>query len=106
VKAGFEPDHISLLMSEERPAGEFTMERGHGAHRIAAIAAGLGGALGALAGGVAAASALGAPDLPILAAGALAGSVLGFAAGALAGGLAGAFVGKGIPRHTATFVVS
>ena len=104
MKAGFAADHISLLMSEDRPAGESTIESGNRGHRIAAVGAGLGAALGALAGGVAAASALGAPELPILAAGPLVVSVSGFAAGALTGGLAGVLFDRGMPRHTATFV--
>lgn len=106
VKAGFAPDHISLLSAEHRPEGEFTIEQGqHRGHRIAAMGAGLGGALGALAGGVAAAGPLGpGPSLPILASGPLLVAVSGFAAGAFCGLLGGTFVGHGIPRNTATFV--
>jgi len=104
VKAGFAPDAISLLTMEDRPEGEFTVEKGHRGHRIAAVGAGFGGGLGALAGGVAAANAFGSPDLPMLASGPLLVAVFGFAAGALFGGLSGAFVGHGIPRHSATFV--
>jgi len=102
VKAGFAPDQISLLISEERHASDLPVERGHRGHRIAALGAGLGGALGAMAGGVAGASALGEP--PILGSGPLLVAISGFLAGAFTGGLGGAFVGHGIPRPTATFV--
>ena len=104
VKAGFAPDAISLLATEDRPR-ELAVEPPHYGHRIAALGAGLGGAFGALAGGVAAASPLGGgPELPILAAGPLLVAISGFAAGALVGGLSGAFAGHGLPRDTATFV--
>ena len=104
IKAGFAPDAISLLATESRPEGPVAVEPGHRGHRIAAVGAGLGGALGALAGGVAAAGPLGTPESPILAVGPLLVAISGFVAGILVGGLGGAFVGHGIPRNTATFL--
>ena len=103
VRAGFAPDHISLLASDAPPVDRAPSRRDGRAHRVAAIAAGLGGAMGALAGGVAAASAT-TPDLPILASGPLVLALSGFAAGTAVGGLAGAIVGQGARHRSAVFV--
>ena len=101
IKAGFAPDHISVLLSEDRPDTEFTVKGGDRGHRIAAIGAGFGSVLGALAGSVALANA--SPEFPLFAAGPLVVALSGITAGAVAGGLGGAILGHGTPRHVTTF---
>ena len=71
--------------------------------------AGVGGAIGGVAGATAvgiaaAATALAIPGLGLLIAGPLAGALAGGAAGAAAGGLIGTLVGAGIPeKHAKTY---
>ena len=103
IKAGFPRDNVSMLATEETPAQELVVQKGSRSIQVATIGAMIGGAVGALTAGVAAAGSMTVPDLPVLAAGPIIVALTGFAAGAAAGALTGAVVGQGMPGQEARF---
>jgi hypothetical protein len=93
VDSHFEPDEISIVVSDREGTHEEEVEHDTGVAEGVATGTALGGALGALGGTLVATGIIAAPGLtvfatgPLLAAmkGALAGAAVGFDVGALAG---------------------
>lgn len=103
TRAGFAADDVSLLMSETTQGREFAVKRSTKAPEGAAAGATIGGAIGAIAAGLAAVGSIAVPGLALVAAGPVVAALTGLGAGAAAGGLTGALVGLGIPEHEAKF---
>ena len=101
--AGFAPEDVSILMSDNTHGREFAVQKSSKAPEGAATGAAVGGVLGAAALGFAALGTLAVPGLSIAASGPLVAALTGLGAGAAAGGLTGALVGLGIPEHEAKF---
>jgi len=102
---GYGKDDISLLMSDEARKRHFpttadTTELGSKAAEGAGIGVVVGGGLGALLLGLAAAG-FAVPGLPIIAMGPLAAALTGVGAGGALGAIVGALVGSGIPEERA-----
>lgn len=102
VTAGFSNRDISVLMSDSTRGKEFNVETKSKMAQGAALGGTTGGALGAIAAGLAAVGALAIPGVGILAAGWIVAALAGAAAGGAAGGLVGGLIGLGVPEHEAT----
>lgn len=106
TRHGYNPDDISVVMSEETrkqhfanvKPGELGSKASQGAGVGGSIGLGVGAALGAF---VAAATAIAIPGLGLVIAGPIAGAIAGAGAGAATGGLVGALIGAGIPEDRA-----
>jgi hypothetical protein len=96
VHAGFSPSDISVLMSEQTHALHFASEPKTKAPEGAAV----GGALGAIAGGLTALASLAVPG-GIVVAGPILAALGGAGLGAVGGGLLGGLLGLGIAEHEA-----
>ena len=96
VRAGIAPKDISVMMTDKTRGRIGETEKGSKAGEGAAV----GGALGAIAGGLVALGSLAVPG-GILVAGPIVAALGGAGAGAVGGGLIGALVGLGIPEHEA-----
>jgi hypothetical protein len=105
---GYGSDDVSLLMSDDtrkRHFGEGTPDTALGdkAAEGAATGALIGGGLGAVLMGLAAAGTIALPGIGLLAMGPVAAALTGAAGGGVAGGLLGALIGAGIPEDRAKF---
>ncbi len=100
-QAGFTPDQVSILTTEETRGQHFALTEGDKSDEGALTGAAVGGLTGALDLGLASAGTLLIPGLNLVVGGALIGALAGLGAGAAAGGLVGALVGAGIPEHEA-----
>jgi hypothetical protein len=105
---GYGTDDVSLLMSDETRKhhfGEGTPDTALGdkAAEGAATGALIGGGLGAVLMGLAAAGTIALPGIGLLAMGPLAAALTGAAGGGVAGGLLGALIGAGIPEDRAKY---
>jgi hypothetical protein len=96
VRAGCSPNDISVLMSEQTRALHFAAEPKTKAPEGAAV----GGALGAIAGGLTALASLAVPG-GIVVAGPILAALGGAGLGAVGGGLIGGLLGLGITEHEA-----
>jgi hypothetical protein len=96
VQVGISPDDISVLMTEETRALHFASEPKTKAPEGAAV----GGALGAIAGGLTALASLAVPG-GIVVAGPILAALGGAGLGAVGGGVLGALLGLGIAEHEA-----
>lgn len=101
MAAGFSRDDISALMSDATRGRHFDVESSTKAPEGAAVGAGLGGVLGAIAAGVVAIGTVAVPGVGFFAAGPVVAALAGAGAGGAAGGLMGGLVGLGIPEHEA-----
>lgn len=101
VAAGFARDDISALMSDATRGRHFDVESSTKAPEGAAVGAGLGGVLGAIAAGLVAVGTVAVPGVGFFAAGPIVAALAGAGAGGAAGGLMGGLVGMGIPEHEA-----
>jgi len=98
---GFEPERLSMLMSEDAHGKHFRMTEGS---RVAegTIGGGIaGGALGALVAGLVAVGVIALPGVGLVAAGPIVAALAGAGAGGVSGGLIGGLVGMGVPEHEA-----
>jgi hypothetical protein len=108
---GYKNDDVSLMMSDEtrnkyfaddkdsdKDTGDLGTKAWEGAGKGAAIGAGVGGTLAAIA---AIGTTLALPGLGLLIAGPLAAGLAGAGTGGLTGGLIGGLVGSGIPEERA-----
>ena len=96
--AGFPPNSISMLANKKVSALYSEVDNASEAGDVAAAGAGVGGAVGLLAGlGILAIPGLG----PVVAAGWLASTVVGAVAGGVAGGLVGALIDSDVPEDHA-----
>jgi hypothetical protein len=112
---GYKSDDIHVFMTDDtrkrlfKDTKDFKDGKDTKLGNKALEGAGVGGAIGGVAGATAvgiaaAATALAIPGLGLLIAGPLAGALAGGAAGATAGGLIGTLVGAGIPeKHAKTY---
>ena len=100
--AGFSGSEISVLTSEAT-GDSFSVKTRSKVGEGAAIGAGVGSALAALAAGLTAVGVVGSAGLGVVAAGPLVAALAGAGAGGAVGGIAGALIGLGIPEHEAKF---
>ena len=100
---GFALDDISILTSETTSEHAFAVKTHSKVGEGAAIGAGLGGALAAVAAGLTAVGVIASGGIGLVAAGPLVAALAGAGAGAAAGGLVGGLVGLGIPEHEAKY---
>ena len=98
---GFRQADISVLLSESNVGHEFTVEKGTKAPEGVATGAAIGGAVGAVAMGLAAIATVAIPGMAFVAAGPIVAALTGMGAGAAAGGITGGLIGLGIPEHEA-----
>lgn len=103
VDSGIARDEISVLMSDAIHGKHVELETKSKAPEGAVTGASIGGTLGAIALGLAAAATLAIPGVNVVAAGPLVAAAVGLGLGAASGGLIGALVGMGIPEHEAKF---
>ncbi len=103
---GYQPDDISVMMSDRTQASEFAKSTGSKAAKGAATGATIGGGLGAIVAGLTATGSIAAiagtagAAAPLVA-GPLAAALAGLGAGGLTGGIVGGLIGAGIPEHKA-----
>lgn len=100
-RAGFTPDQISMVVTDETQGKHFNIEEHSKADEGLAAGATAGGLVGAIVAGLASAGAIAIPGLNLVVSGYLISALAGLGAGAAAGGLIGALVGAGIPEHEA-----
>lgn len=98
---GFRTEDISVLMSKGKDGHEFNVEKGNKAPEGVATGAAIGGAVGAVAMGLAAIATVAIPGMAFVAAGPIVAALTGLGAGAAAGGLTGGLIGLGVPEHEA-----
>lgn len=103
IKHGFAARDISLIASERSSIKSLGIEDKTRAAEGAAIGAGVGGAIGALAVGLTAVGAIASGGVGLVAAGPLVAALAGAGAGAAAGGAVGTAVGLAIPSHEIRF---
>jgi hypothetical protein len=101
--AGFSTSDISILTSESTGTNAFAVQTGSKVGEGAAIGAGVGGAILALAAGLTAVGVVASGGLGLVAAGPIVAALAGAGAGAAAGGLVGGLIGLGIPEHEAKY---
>lgn len=101
--AGFPSGDISILTSESTGRKAFAVNTGSKVGEGAAIGAGVGGAILALAAGLSAVGVVASGGLGLLAAGPIVAALAGAGAGAAAGGLVGGLIGLGVPEHEAKY---
>ncbi len=101
--AGFPSSDISILTSESTGAKAFAVKTGSKVGEGAAIGAGVGGAILAIAAGLTAVGVLASGGLGLVAAGPIVAALAGAGAGAAAGGLVGGLIGLGVPEHEAKY---
>jgi uncharacterized protein YjbJ (UPF0337 family) len=109
TRHGYTKDDVSVLMSDDtrkrhfgdvKPGEEFS--EGSKALEGMGVGSAIGGTLGAIIAGLAAAgTALALPGLGLIVAGPLAAALAGAGAGGATGGLIGALIGSGIPEDRA-----
>lgn len=98
LAAGVPNDAISLVMGEGYHADHIGIEPGNKSAEGVATGATIGGALGAIAAGVAATGAVVASGGSVLVAGPLAAALAGAGAGGATGGVLGGLMGMGVPE--------
>lgn len=101
--AGFPSGDISILTSKSTGIKSFGIQTGSKVGEGAAIGAGVGGALAALAVGLSAVGVVASGGLGLVAAGPIVAALAGAGAGAAAGGLVGGLIGLGVPEHEAKY---
>lgn len=99
ISAGFSRSQISIVMSDATRNRDFALHTGTKAGEGAAIGAASGGAIVAIAAGLAAVGSVIIPGVGLLVAGPLAAAIAGAGAGAAVGGAVGGLIGLGIPEH-------
>src|ERR1043166_8389593 len=87
LNAGISRDDISLLMSDATRGREFSFAAASKAPEGAATGASIGGAIGAIAAGLAAVGTIAIPGLGLVAAGPILAALAGAGAGGVAGGI-------------------
>jgi len=100
-QAGFTKDQVTMLITEETRGKHFGIDEGSKSDQAAGVGAAIGGLAGALYLGLASAGTLLIPGLNLIVSGALVGALAGLGVGGVAGGLIGSLVGLGIPEHEA-----
>ncbi len=100
VVEGFSEDDFSVLVTDSTRSS-FAIKEGDKSGDYAATGASAGGAFGAFAALLMAASVIPTGGLSLVAIGPIAATLAGLGAGGLAGGLIGSLVGAGIPEHEA-----
>lgn len=101
-RAGFAPGDISFLTSDSK-RDSFSVKTGSKVGEGAAIGAGVGGALAAIAVGLTAVGVVASGGIGLVAAGPIVAALTGAGAGGAIGGLAGGLIGLGIPEHEAKY---
>lgn len=101
-RAGFASSDISFLTSDSK-RDSFAVKTGSKVGEGAAIGAGVGGALAALAVGLTAVGVVASGGIGLVAAGPIVAALTGAGAGGALGGLAGGLIGLGIPEHEAKY---
>ncbi|MFO0832312.1 MAG: hypothetical protein U0637_10805 [Phycisphaerales bacterium] len=102
-QGGFLSSDISILASESTGQKSFAVQTGSKVGEGAAIGAGVGGAILAIAAGLTAVGVVASGGLGLVAAGPIIAALAGAGAGAAAGGLVGGLIGLGIPEHEAKY---
>lgn len=101
--AGLTSSQISLLMTDEARGSHFKLKESDKSDEGAAMGAGVGGLIGAVAGTVLSAGVIVIPGLNLVVAGTIISALAGLGTGAVAGGLVGGLIGAGIPEHEAKY---
>ena len=100
ISSGIARDEISLLVSDHTRDKEFEIKKGSKSAEGASTGALTGGAVGAIAAGLAGVGTI-ATGGALLAAGPLVAALAGAGAGGAAGGILGGLIGLGFPEHQA-----
>lgn len=106
-KMGFKQDHLTLLVSENswNKGEDIKIQQNTKAPEGAAMGAGIGGIVGALAAGLTTVGTVAATGgVGLLAAGPIVGALAGAGAGGLTGGIVGGLIGLGYPEVEAKYV--
>lgn len=101
IGAGFFQEDISLLVTDTTRGTSFAMKEGTKTQSYEATGAEAGGAFGAIAALLIAASVIPSGGLSLVAIGPIAATFAGLGAGGLLGGMVGGLVGLGVPEHEA-----
>lgn len=101
IDSGFYQDDISILVTDTTRGSSFAIKEGTKSEEYTGTGATAGGAFGAIAALLMAASIIPTAGASIVAIGPLFATLAGLGAGGFAGGIIGALVGAGVPEHEA-----